>query len=30
MIFAHETLDEHAADQLAAALATQLRTDKEG
>jgi hypothetical protein len=30
MIFAHETLDEHAADQLAAALATQLRTDEEG
>jgi AcrR family transcriptional regulator len=30
MIFAHEPLDEHAADELTAALATQLRTDKEG
>jgi AcrR family transcriptional regulator len=30
MIFAHEPLDEDAADQLAAALATQLRTDEEG
>jgi AcrR family transcriptional regulator len=30
MIFAHHPLDEHAADDLAAALATQLRTDQEG
>ncbi|OBI11055.1 hypothetical protein A5712_10405 [Mycobacterium sp. E2327] len=30
MIFAHEALDESAADQLAAALATQLRADEEG
>jgi AcrR family transcriptional regulator len=30
MIFAHEALDESAADQLAAALATQLRTNEEG
>lgn len=29
MIFAHEALDERAADQLAAALATQLRTNEE-
>ncbi|WP_068179327.1 TetR/AcrR family transcriptional regulator [Mycobacterium sp. UM_CSW] len=29
MIFAHEALDESAADQLAAALATQLRTNEE-
>lgn len=29
MIFAHEPLDEHAAEELAAALATQLLTDKE-
>jgi AcrR family transcriptional regulator len=30
MIFDHEALDESAADQLAAALATQLRTNEEG
>lgn len=30
MIFAHEALDQSAADQLAAALATQLRTNEEG
>jgi AcrR family transcriptional regulator len=30
MIFAHDVLDESAADQLAAALATQLRTNEEG
>jgi AcrR family transcriptional regulator len=30
MIFAHEPLDEDAADELAAALAAQLRTDEEG
>jgi AcrR family transcriptional regulator len=29
MIFAHQPLDEHAADELAAVLATQLRTDEE-
>ena len=30
MIFAHHPLDDHAADDLAAALMTQLRTDQEG
>jgi AcrR family transcriptional regulator len=30
MIFAHHPLDEHAADDLAVALMTQLRTDQEG
>jgi len=30
MIFAHELFDEHAADELATALTTQLRTDEEG
>ena len=30
MIFAHQPLDEHAADDLAAALVTQLHTDQEG
>jgi hypothetical protein len=30
MIFAHHPFDEHAADDLAAALAAQLRTDQEG
>jgi hypothetical protein len=30
MIFAHHPLAEHAADDLAAALTTQLRNDQEG
>jgi hypothetical protein len=30
MIFAHEPLDEQAADDLAAALTTQLQTNQEG